>query len=78
VKQVEEKKRRSIVKAVSWRITGTLDTIIVSWLISRKFSIAISIGFVELFTKICLYYFHERFWNRIQFGKVVKATDYAI
>ena len=65
-----EKAYRSIIKSLSWRITGTVDTIIVSWLISRKFTIAISIGFVECFTKMFLYYFHERLWNRVKFGRI--------
>ena len=65
-----EKARRSVVKAISWRLTGTLDTIIVSFIISRQIKIALSIGFVELFTKITLYYFHERLWNKIHFGRV--------
>ncbi|OGW81967.1 MAG: hypothetical protein A3G33_04255 [Omnitrophica bacterium RIFCSPLOWO2_12_FULL_44_17] len=78
MKQVEERKRRSILKAISWRTTGTIDTIIVSWIISGKFNTAISIGCVELFTKIFLYYFHERIWNKIRFGQVVKDGEYSI
>ena len=71
-----EKPWRSAAKAVSWRITGTLDTIVVSWIITGQFTIALSIGFVEVFTKMILYYFHERIWNRIKAGK--KAPDYQI
>ena len=66
---VIEKPRRSILKAVSWRITGTIDTIIVSWFVTGKFTIAITIGGVEIFTKIILYYTHERVWNRVEFGR---------
>ncbi len=74
-----EKKYRSVVKAVSWRLTGTFDTIIVSYLISGKIRVALSIGFVELFTKITLYYFHERLWNRIKFGRSeITAPEYTI
>jgi uncharacterized membrane protein len=54
-------------KAVSWRIFGTLDTIFISFLITGKWSFAISIGGVEVFTKIFLYYLHERAW--LYFGK---------
>jgi len=71
-----EKRWRSITKAVSWRITGTLDTIVVSWLITRSFRVAVSIGGVEVFTKMLLYYFHERAWNRIKAGRA--TTDYQI
>lgn len=69
---------RSVVKAISWRITGTLDTILISWLITREIKWAVSIGFVELFTKIFLYYGHERIWNRISFGRIKAKDDYTI
>lgn len=72
-----EKHYRSLIKAISWRITGTLDTILVSWLITRKFTVALSIGGVEVFTKILLYYFHERVWNRLSFGRK-KQPEYQI
>jgi uncharacterized membrane protein len=74
-----EKPYRSIVKAISWRITGTLDTFFVSWLITRQFTIALSIGAVEIFTKMIFYYFHERLWNKIDFGKTTpKPPEYNI
>ena len=53
-----EKHYRSLVKAVSWRLTGTLDTIIVSFFVTGHIKLALTIGFVELFTKIGLYYAH--------------------
>ena len=73
---VKDKKWRSVAKAISWRITGTVDTILISWLITHKLHVAISIGFVELFTKLALYYFHERAWERVKIGRV--AVDYEI
>ena len=74
-----EKPYRSVVKAVSWRATGTLDTIVISFLITGHLKWALSIGFVELFTKITLYYFHERLWNRLSFGRVQPGpVDYEI
>jgi len=69
---------RSLVKAISWRATGTLDTIIVSCLITGHLKTALSIGCVEVFTKMCLYYLHERAWNRIAFGKLNTGEDYEI
>lgn len=74
----EEKHYRSLVKAISWRITGTLDTILISWLITGQMKWALSIGFVELFTKIALYYVHERIWNRLDFGRVKSKEDFDI
>jgi uncharacterized membrane protein len=76
---MHEKAYRSIVKAFSWRLTGTLDTIVISFLISGRIKVALSIGFVELFTKIALYYLHERAWNRIPFGRIKqKPPEYSI
>lgn len=73
-----EKPYRSLVKAVSWRVTGTADTILISFLITGQVKAAISIGFVELFTKIFLYYCHERIWNKLTFGRVKPKEDYNI
>ncbi len=72
---MHEKRYRSIVKAISWRVTGTIDTVVISFLISGKIGVALSIGFVELFTKIALYYCHERLWNRISFGRVKDCSQ---
>ncbi len=59
---------RSFVKAVSWRVTGTIDTFIISYIITGKTVVAGSIAGTELLTKILLYYFHERAWNSITWG----------
>lgn len=72
-----EKHSRSLIKAVSWRATGTVDTIIISFLVTGKIKLAVSIGFIELFTKICLYYLHERLWEKIPFGRM-KPEEYSI
>ncbi|TMU50967.1 DUF2061 domain-containing protein [Flagellimonas algicola] len=64
-----ESPKRSIAKSISWRIVGTLDTIIISWIITGTLSLAFSIGLVELVTKMVLYFFHERIWNTISWGK---------
>lgn len=73
-----DKKYRSIVKTVSWRVIGTIDTVIISWLITGEVGFALSIGGVELFTKMLLYFFHERAWERISFGRVKEEPDYEI
>lgn len=72
-----EKAYRSVAKTVSWRTIGTLDTIIISYFITGDLTMAASIGSIELFTKMVLYYFHERAWNKISFGKS-KEPDYQI
>lgn len=65
-----EQPYRSLAKAISWRATGTADTILISFLITGQAKWALSIGFIELFTKIFLYYLHERIWNRLSFGRI--------
>lgn len=75
----EEKPYRSVLKAISWRTLGTLDTVIVSLFITGSLKMAASIGAVELVTKMLLYYFHERAWNKISLGKVtLKEPEYQI
>jgi uncharacterized membrane protein len=56
---------KSALKAVSWRIVGTIDTMIISYIITGRITVALSIGSVEVFTKMILYYFHERLWAHI-------------
>jgi len=71
-----ESSYRSVIKAISWRITGTIDTMIISYIITGKFTMAISIGGIEMFTKVCLYFLHERVWDRIKFGrKLAKEAE---
>ncbi len=76
--QFTEKHYRSVIKAISWRATGTLDTIFVSLFVTGRLKLALSIGFVELFTKIGLYYLHERVWDKIRFGRARPTEDYEI
>ena len=64
-----EKPLRSFVKSISWRIIGTLDTVLISWLITGTLSVAFAIGSIEMVTKMVLYFFHERLWNVIKWGK---------
>ena len=76
---MHEKPYRSVVKAISWRTVGTLDTIIVSYFITGNLVMAASIGTIEVITKMALYYFHERAWNKISFGRVKEpVVDYQI
>ena len=60
---------RSLAKAVSWRITGTIDTFIISWIITGHVLLASGIAFTEIMTKIMLFWAHERLWNRISWGR---------
>lgn len=55
---------KSIIKTISWRIIGTLDTMAIAYILTGELTVAASIGSVEVFTKMILYYFHERVWNK--------------
>jgi len=67
---MKEKSYRSLLKSISWRITGTIDTFVISFLVTGKVTLALSISGIEVITKISLYYFHERIWDRINIGRV--------
>jgi len=64
-----EKPIRSIAKALSWRVVGTLDTLIISYLLTGKIALAASIASIDFLTKMVLYFFHERAWNLVSWGK---------
>lgn len=61
--------KRHILKTITWRVIGTLDTMIISWAITGSWQWGLAIGGVEVFTKMILYYFHERAWYKFsKFG----------
>jgi uncharacterized membrane protein len=62
-------RQRSALKAITWRIIGTADTFLISWVITKEPVTAGAIASFEVFTKTILYYFHERGWNYIQWGR---------
>ena len=66
---IYETKKRSILKAVSWRTWATITTAILVFVFTGKFALALTIGFLELFAKMALYFVHERFWQNIRYGK---------
>ena len=68
---------RSIAKAVSYRIVGTINTCLVAWVITGNIDLAARIGIVDISLKIVVFYVHERLWNRSKFGKH-KPPDYQI
>ena len=60
--------KRHLAKTITWRIVGTLDTILLGWLISGNWKIGAAIGGFEIFTKMILYFIHERIWYKFKFG----------
>ena len=67
--KTSEKPMRSVAKAISWRLIGTLDTLIVCYVVTGAIGLATSIAAVDFLTKLLLYFFHERIWNHIKWGK---------
>ena len=65
---IGDSRRRHLIKTVTWRVLGTLDTIILSWIISGDPFTGLKIGLAEVVTKMILYYFHERSWYKINYG----------
>lgn len=64
-----ETKKRSILKAISWRTWATMTTALLVFIFTGQFALAITIGLLEVFAKMALYFFHERLWQRIGYGK---------
>lgn len=65
----KENIKRTLLKTISWRVVGTLATVIISYVITGTLALAFSIGAVELISKMVLYFFHERAWTTIKWGK---------
>lgn len=66
---VYEKISRSLAKTITWRITTSIDTFIIAWVITGSWQLGGSIAIIEVLTKIIFYYVHERVWNKINWGK---------
>ena len=65
---VHDSRKRHLIKTVTWRVIGTLDTFLISWIISGNPMVGFKIGAAEVITKMLLYYIHERAWYRINYG----------
>lgn len=61
-------KKRHLAKTITWRIVGTIDTMVLGWIISGDPMTGVKIGGLEVATKMILYYLHERAWFKLNFG----------
>lgn len=68
-------KTRSIVKAISWRALGSLDTFVISYVVTGELKYGAFIAGTETLTKIVLYYLHERGWAHINWGMKPAQKD---
>jgi len=71
----DQSRKRHLAKSITWRIVGTIDTILISWLISGNPITGLKIGFTEVITKMILYYFHERIWFKVNLSKDGKLLE---
>ena len=74
-KRKRETTRRSGVKTATWRIIASLDTFALAWFFTGSVATAVSIGGIEIITKLVLYFFHERAWSRIRWGILQTPGD---
>ena len=65
----EDLKKRTIAKTMTWRVTASLTTFLIAWMLTGDLLIGASIGSIEGIVKIFLYYFHERIWNNVNWAK---------
>lgn len=73
--RILESHKRHIAKTITWRIVGTMDTMLLAWIISGDPLIGLKVGLTEVVTKMLLYYFHERVWYRINYGLPQRQSD---
>ena len=64
-----ESRGRSLMKAMSWRVFAFIITFSLVWIVTGEARFAIGVGILDTLLKICLYYWHERAWNRFNFGR---------
>lgn len=66
--KIKNSNKRHILKTFSWRFIGTIDTFTISWIIIGNLFAGVKIGLIESISKMILYFWHEKFWVKINFG----------
>ena len=74
--EARESNFRSIAKALTYRITGTLTTMIVTFAVTGELAVAMAVGSVEPVVKITVYYLHERAWQRVPIGTMRRLAHF--
>ena len=67
---MKDMKARSVLKAISWRFIASMTTITLIYLVTGRFDIAVGVGAMEIVLKMIIYYFHERVWDNIGYGRI--------
>lgn len=71
---VQDRPFRSVIKTLTWRVTGSAATFVIAWIIGGNLSIAGTIAVVQILANTILYYLHERMWNFVTWGRINTAT----
>jgi len=66
---MKESRSRSTAKAATWRILASLTTMSLAWIFTKDLRIVLSIGGFEIIAKMIIYYFHERAWDKVMWGR---------
>lgn len=74
----KESTSRSIAKTLSWRVLATITTMVLVYLFTDELDIAFQVGMIEVFLKMLVYFFHERMWDKINFGREELIIDEAV
>ena len=73
-----ETRKRSIMKALSWRVIAVLITTTIVFIVSGRVDLAAEVGVMDCLAKLLIYYLHERAWNHIDFGRKKPEPEYYI
>ena len=65
--------KRSLIKTVTWRVTGSSATFLIAYIMTGNFAIAGVIGIVQLISNSILYFIHERVWNQIKWERKING-----
>lgn len=71
----QETNMRSVAKSITFRVLATLTTMILVYIFFRRLDLAAIIGGLEMLIKLILYFFHERIWNRVSWGKIIVEDE---
>jgi uncharacterized membrane protein len=66
---MQESSLRSLAKTLSWRVTGSASTFIIVYLVTGSAGVSSGVAVIQMIVNTFLYWFHERVWNRIKWGK---------
>jgi uncharacterized membrane protein len=66
---MHDKTSRTFLKTISWRVVATMTTMTIVFSFTKELSLSFGIGAIEVFSKMLLYYFHERVWNKVSWGR---------